>query len=102
MTRTSSDGTFRLQVKEGSYDVIFKREGFAAKTVRGQAVTASAQPVNVTLDPGVEITGRVVRSGAGVEGVNVAAMSQDGMANAVTGPDGSFRLEDLTPGQMML
>lgn len=102
LTRTSSDGTYRLQVKEGTYDVVFKREGFSAKTVRGQAITASAPPVNVTLEPGVEITGRVVRGGAGIEGVNVNAMSQDGMESATTGPDGSFRLEDLTPGQMML
>ena len=102
LARTLSDGTYRLQVKEGTYDIVFKREGFSAKTVRGQAISASAQPVNVTLDPGVEITGRVVRDGVGVEGVNVNAMSQDGMSNATTGADGSFRLEDLTPGQMML
>jgi protocatechuate 3,4-dioxygenase beta subunit len=102
MARTASDGTFSIRVKEGNYDVVFKREGYAAKTVRGQVVSASAQPINVTLDPGVEITGRVVRNGVGVEGVNVNAMSQDGMGNSVTGPDGSFRIEDLTPGQMML
>ena len=54
------------------------------------------------MDPGVEITGRVTRGGVGVEGVDVNAFSQEGMANAVTGPDGSFRLADLTPGQMML
>lgn len=102
LVRTTSDGTFTIRVKEGTYDVVFKREGFAAKTVRGQAVSATTKPLEVTLDPGVEITGRVTRNGTGVEGVNVAAMSQDGNASAISGPDGSFRLEDLTPGQMML
>jgi uncharacterized GH25 family protein len=102
VVRTASDGTFTLRLKEGTYDVVFKREGFAAKTLRAQSVNASARPVEVQLEPGVEISGRVVRSGAGVEGVRVNAISQDGTANAVTASDGSFTLNDLTPGQMML
>lgn len=100
--KTGSDGSFNIRVKEGTYDVVFKREGFAAKTVRGEAVHAGAKPLAVTLEPGVEITGRVTRGGVGIAGVNINAMAQDAMTNAVTGADGSFRLEDLTPGQMML
>ncbi|MDP9361418.1 MAG: carboxypeptidase-like regulatory domain-containing protein [Acidobacteriota bacterium] len=100
--RTGSDGTFSIRVKEGTYDLAFKREGYSAKTVRGTKVDATMKPVEVTLDPGAEITGRVTRGGAGVEGVNVRAMSQAGFAAAVTGADGAFRISDLTPGQMML
>lgn len=100
--RTSSDGTFSIRVKEGTYDLAFKREGYSAKTVRGTKVDAASKPVEVVLDPGVEISGRVTRGGAGVEGVNVRAISQDGMAAAVTASDGSFTITDLTPGQMML
>jgi protocatechuate 3,4-dioxygenase beta subunit len=100
--RTGSDGTFSIRVKEGMYDLAFKREGYSAKSVRGTKVDAATKPIEVVLDPGVEISGRVTRGGAGVEGVNVRAMSQDGFATAVTGPDGAFRLADLTPGQMML
>lgn len=99
---SASDGTFTIRLKEGKYDVIFKREGYAAKTLRAQPVAANEKPVEVTMDPGVEISGRVVRNGAGIEGVNVNAISQDGSANSVTGVDGSFTLTDLTPGQMML
>jgi 5-hydroxyisourate hydrolase-like protein (transthyretin family) len=102
LVRTGSDGTFSIKVKEGTYDLSFNREGFAAKTVRGAKVDATTKPVDVTLDPGVEITGRVTRGGAGVEGVNIRAMSQGGFQSAVTGPDGAFRIADLTPGQMML
>ena len=102
VVRTGSDGTFNLRLKEGSYDVVFKREGFATKTLRAQAVNATSRPVEVKLDPGVEITGRVVRSGSGVEGVNVNAISEDGPTSAVTASDGSFTLTDLSPGQMML
>src|SRR5438270_12853253 len=100
--RTGSDGTFSIRVKEGSYDLAFKREGYSAKTVRATKVDANTKPLDVVLDPGVEITGRVTRGGAGVEGVNVRAMSQDGFSSAVSGPDGAFVLGDLTPGQMML
>jgi large repetitive protein len=50
----------------------------------------------------VEISGRVTRGGAGVEGVDVRAMAQSGFSAAVTGADGSFTISDLTPGQLML
>ncbi len=102
VVRTGSDGTFSLRVKEGIYDVVFKREGFATRTLRAVQVNAASRPVEVQLDPGVEISGRVVRNGAGVEGVNINAISEDGPASAVTASDGSFTLKDLSPGQMML
>jgi len=100
--RTGSDGTFSIRVKEGTYDLAFKREGYAAKNVRATKVDSSIKPIDVVLDPGVEISGRITRGGAGVEGVNVRSISQDGMSSAVSGADGAFRLTDLTPGQMML
>jgi len=100
--RTGSDGTFSIRVKEGTYDLAFKREGYAAKNVRGTKVDSATKPVDVVLDPGVEISGRITRGGAGVEGVNVRSISQDGMSSAVSGPDGAFRVTDLTPGQVML
>jgi protocatechuate 3,4-dioxygenase beta subunit len=102
VVRTGSDGAFALRLKEGTYDLNFKREGFAAKNLRAHQVTAGAKPLEVTLDEGVEITGRVTRGGRGVEDVNIGAMSQDANAFTQTGPDGTFRLADLTPGQMML
>jgi hypothetical protein len=100
--KTGSDGTFSIRVKEGTYDLGFKREGYSAKNVRGTKVDSSTKPVEVMLDPGVEISGRVTRAGAGVEGVNIRGMSQEGFASAVSGADGTFRLTDLSPGQMML
>jgi len=100
--RTGSDGTFAIRVKEGTYDLAFKGEGYSAKTLRGTKVDSATKPVEVMLDPGVEIAGHVTRGGAGVEGVNVMAMSQDSFSAAVTGSDGSFHITDLTPGQMIL
>src|SRR5207245_11125264 len=100
--RTGSDGTFTVRLKEGTYDVAFKREGFAVKSLRAQTVNATTRPVTVTLEPGVEISGRVTRSGVGVEGVNVSVMSFGDVETTVTAPDGSFRISDLTPGAVML
>ncbi len=102
LVRTGTDGTFLIRVKEGTYDLAFKREGYSAKSVRGTKVDANTKPVEVMLAPGVEISGRVTRNGAGVEGVSVRSISQDGMSSAVTGSDGSFTISDLTPGPMML
>src|SRR5205814_158984 len=102
IVHTGSDGKFLTRVKEGTYDVSFKREGFAVKNVRGVVVNATAKPIEVALDPGVEITGRVTRGGTPVEGVNVAAMSMDNPSMSATGPDGRFTLPDLTPGPYMV
>lgn len=102
VVRTGSDGAFLIRLKEGTYDLNFKREGFAAKNIRGTQVTASTKPLEVALNEGVEITGRVTRGGRGVEDVNVGVISEDGNGFAQTGPDGTFRIGDLTPGQVML
>jgi protocatechuate 3,4-dioxygenase beta subunit len=96
--RTGSDGTFVIRLREGTYDLSFRREGYAAKTLRAHAVTIGARPVETSLEPSVEITGRVVRSGAGIEGVSIYSFSPDQQSSASTGPDGSFTLADLVPG----
>jgi protocatechuate 3,4-dioxygenase beta subunit len=100
--RTGTDGAFSMRVREGTYDVVFAREGFAMKTVRAQQINAATKPLAVTMEPGVEITGRVTRAGAGVEGVMINVFSEGTAGSATTGPDGSFQLSDLTPGAMML
>jgi protocatechuate 3,4-dioxygenase beta subunit len=99
--KTASDGTYSIRVTEGSQDFAFKREGFSTKNVRGKTVSlAGPNVVDATLDPSVEISGRVVRGGAGVEGVNLMSFVFGGgdSADAVTGPDGSFTLRGLSPG----
>lgn len=101
--RSAGDGTFTVRAKEGRYDVSVKAEGYATKVLRAQQIVAGMKPVDVVLEPGVEITGRVTRGGAGVDGVMVATVSMgEGMTSTQTGPDGSFRLGDLRPGQVML
>ena len=97
--RTGSDGTFSLRVAEGTYDFAFRREGFSTKNVRGKSVSAGgANVVEATLDPSVEISGRVTRSGAGVDGVSLFSFGDGDPIDTVTGPDGSFTLSGLSPG----
>lgn len=102
LVKTANDGTFSIRVKEGSFDFGFKREGFAAKSVRAVQVNATTKPLEITLDPGVEISGRVTRNGTGIDGVRIMAMGESDNASAETAADGSFRLTDLSPGQMIL
>ena len=101
--KTDKNGQFAVRVKGGSYDFGFKADGFAPKAIRAVQIGANPKPLDVTLEPGVEITGRVTRAGAGIEGVRINLIGEGGMAsNEMTGPDGSFRLTDLSPGQFML
>lgn len=101
LVTTASDGTFTIRLKEGTYDIALKRSGFATKTVPTVAVGANAKPIEATLEPSVEITGRIVRNGAGIEGVNIFAFGGGEVVRPVTsGPDGSFTLADLSPGTL--
>ncbi|HYM60820.1 MAG TPA: carboxypeptidase regulatory-like domain-containing protein [Thermoanaerobaculia bacterium] len=100
--KTANDGTFFLRVKEGTWDFSFHHDGYSVKAVRAQQVAANGKPILVTLDPAVEITGRVTRGGAGVEGVQVSAVGEGGMSDAMTASDGTFQLTNLSPGQVIL
>ncbi|HEX6160924.1 MAG TPA: carboxypeptidase-like regulatory domain-containing protein, partial [Thermoanaerobaculia bacterium] len=99
---TGSDGTFLIRLKEGTYDFAFRREGYSAKAVRAQQVTTGARPIEAALDPSVEIRGRVVRNGNGIEGVQVSSFTLDQQSTAITAADGSFTLADLSAGMVRL
>ncbi len=100
--RTASDGTFTLRVKEGTYDFAFRREGYAPKAVRAQTVTAQGgATIETTLEPAVEISGRVTRGGVGLADVRINSIG-GGDNFAITGPDGAFTLGGLSPGSTRL
>jgi large repetitive protein len=99
---TGPDGTFTVMLKEGKYDFAFSREGFATATVRSHEVNRAPKPIEVTLEPGVTLSGRVTRNGTGVPGVFINLMSDSIRENTETGADGSFVISDLTPGRAML
>lgn len=103
LVQSAADGTFALQVKEGTYDFVFHREGLATKIVHSHEVSASGgpKPLAVTLEPGVDITGRVTRSGVGIAGASVGVFGEGVAESTETAADGSFRLGNLTPGPLM-
>ena len=100
--QTGGDGTFTIRLKEGTHDLTFSREGYAQKVVRAQQVNNSTRPMEVTLDPAVEISGRVVRNGTGIAGVRINLVGEGNMDEGETAADGSFRIGNLTPGPTML
>lgn len=100
--RSASDGTFTLRVREGTYDFSFRADGYATKVVRGQTVSPTASPtVEASLEPAVEITGRVTRGGMPVENARIMAFGGESVS-AMSGADGSFALTGLTPGNVRL
>ena len=101
VVRSGADGTFTLRLREGTYDLLVTAAGFAPRTLRAQA-SAGAEPVEVTLEPGVEVSGRVTRGGTPVEAVNVLTISGDAGMPVQTAADGTFRLQDVAPGEMLL
>ena len=102
LIRTSETGAFALLLKEGRYNIRFRADGFAAKTVRAYEVNARATPLEVVLDPGAELSGRVTRDGVGLADVRVGVFGEGISEQTTTEADGSFRLSNLTPGDMML
>jgi hypothetical protein len=102
VVRTATDGTFTMRLKEGTYDFMFRREGFAPKTMRAQGVSPASASLETSLEPASEITGRLVRNGKGVENAILNVFSPGMEASATTGPDGSFTLSGLAAGPVMV
>lgn len=102
----------------GTYDVTVQARGFAPLTVPGLAIPEGQGTTDlgtVVLSPGVTLEGRVVDpAGQPIEGAEVRAeagaargmtlrlLSRDpGAPDAFTAADGSFRLEDRSPGESL-
>lgn len=104
VVQTDAKGKFSMQLREGKYDLSFSGKGYAPKQMNGVEARADAKPIEVVLEPGVELKGRVVRtSGAGVPDVMVDVIAGGAMQEPVTtGSDGSFVVPDLAPGPVMV
>ena len=101
LVRTKDDGTFAMRVLEGTYDVVAAAAGYAPRSVRAQ-VSADSRPIEIALEPGVAVSGRVTRGGEPVEGVNVYTVGGAAGEPVQTGSDGSFRIDDLARGEIRL
>ncbi|HXI12069.1 MAG TPA: carboxypeptidase regulatory-like domain-containing protein [Thermoanaerobaculia bacterium] len=102
--KSDAKGTFLIKLKPGSYDLDFNLDGFAPKRLSSQVVGRETAPIEVVLEPGVEIQGRVVRAdGSGVPDARLQLMSSGRQIEPVmTGGDGSFTIPNLLPGQLRL
>ena len=102
LVRTADDGTFSMRLKEGTYDFVFRRDGFAPKVMHAVRVGTGTRPIEAALEPGKQISGRVTRGGAPVAGVRVSVYGDFADEASETAADGSFTIDDLPAGDMML
>src|SRR5206468_3311922 len=99
---TKADGTVEERLVEGKYDLIVNGEEIAAKRLSGQVLTARSSPMVITVDRGVEVSGRVTLSdGTPVAGAMVSARSSTSR-NATSGGDGTFLLRGLAAGAVSI
>lgn len=98
---TDARGRFELQLEDGKWDLVVDADGFASERMNAIEVPTSNDPLEVVLEEGVVVQGRVVRSGTGVPDVMIAVLSADRQPEPITtGPDGSFTIDDLPRGKV--
>jgi len=104
-TQSDADGRFVARVHPTVHHLAFRKSSYAPKVVRGYAA-ADSEGLEVHLNPAAEVRGQVVRSdGSGVPDVRLSVKQQAEFASstsAMTGSDGGFLLEDLSPGRYQL
>jgi hypothetical protein len=101
--RTGPDGTFSIKLRPGSYDAGFRLTGYATRSVMAVKVDRGVEPLSVSLAKGVSISGRVQRAGTGTPVPDATiVVSGQAVPFAVAGPDGSFLITDLEPGDTQL
>jgi hypothetical protein len=97
--KTGPDGRFAARVRPGPHDLSFRKPGYAAVLVTAHD-PRPGEPLEVVVGPALALRGAVVSAdGAGVPGVTLYVRQPSGaMTSAVTGEDGGFSLDDLSPG----
>jgi uncharacterized GH25 family protein len=111
-TETDFEGKFGFKgLSSGDYDVAVSKSGFTRNTQNGVKTGEGQPPIEVVLNPGASISGRLVQpNGLTVTGYSVTArpasaggsgpgmMMGRGSTFAQVDPDGAFTLEGLIPG----
>jgi hypothetical protein len=97
--KTGADGRFTARVGSGPHDLAFRKPGYIAKVVTDHDA-ASHEGLEVVLARAAGLRGSVVTAeGAGMPDVTVYVHQPSGtMASALSGEDGRFAVEDLSPG----
>lgn len=97
-----TDGTIEDRLVEGKYDLVVNGEEIAVKRLSGQTLTRRSSPMTITVERGVEVSGRVTLSdGTPVAGAMVSARSSTSR-NATSAADGTFSLKGLAAGAVSI
>jgi 5-hydroxyisourate hydrolase-like protein (transthyretin family) len=101
--RTGADGLVTFRTTEGRHEVTVFGEDVSPVRLPNQTLNARSAAVVVTVDRGVEISGRVVRpDGTPVADATVATPTPLMTRTAPTGADGSFTLAGVASGPQVL
>jgi hypothetical protein len=95
---TDAAGRFSVRVHPVPHTLYLRKAGFVPRAVRGHDPRV---PLELTLDAGASVRGRVVRAdGTGVPGVRMTLASEERgfAANGTTADDGGFDLHGVAPG----
>jgi protocatechuate 3,4-dioxygenase beta subunit len=95
--KTGPDGLFTARVRPGLHDLSFRKPGYSPKVV---AAHDPASALEVSLIPSAALRGIVVsHDGRGVPGVGIHVVQPGGLhVSSRTAEDGTFALDDLSPG----
>jgi hypothetical protein len=99
------DGSYWAEeLPPGRYRIEVEAQGQCQATTHEIDVTRSESTVDLAVQPGASLTGRVVHEGSGVQGARVEFSGPDGAGLVTThsGPDGHFRLMNLCPERGIL
>lgn len=97
---TKNDGTFEIRLVEGKHNIIVSGDDLAPKRLMNQELTARSSPMTVTVDRGVEVSGRVVFGDGTPAGGAVVTARMPFSRTTTAAADGSFTLRGLPPGNL--
>jgi len=101
--RTGADGLISVRTTEGKHDVMVFGDDVSPVRLQNQMLTARSATIVVTVDRGIEISGRVVRpDGTPVADAMVETPTGVMPRNTTTAADGTFKLAGIAAGTAVL
>lgn len=103
-TVTGADGSVTFDIAPGIYDVALTGTRTVPVRLAKKNLTPESSPLVVVVEPGVEISGRVVFSDGTPAGRGMVRSENSGPEGprAQIEPDGTFRMENAAPGAVTL
>ncbi len=108
LCHTDSRGVLEMQLAEGKYEIVVGGGAAALKRIPAQTLSARESAMTVTVDRGVEVSGRVTYTdGSPVDPTNVLILNKEGPLRQFArgdsvNSDGTFVLRNVAPGPVTL